>query len=189
MTRRLSTQCWRLTSMSSKSLVIINFIPFFKVAFHHRVRWALLQEEKQLLSDLEKKAGLSTTTYREILFQSALHCCMFSDEAKDVRLGEIYEQLSQIGAASAESKARRILFGLGFDRYSVCTDLFGHIFFTWHSNVYCTTEKCRSVLLSTSLEAGECVYLWLGLYSSSRHCWLWFFLLIIGARCKRDFDM
>ena len=38
-----------------------------------------------------------------------------ADEAKDVRLGEIHEQLALIGAASAESKARRILFGLGFD--------------------------------------------------------------------------
>lgn len=33
----------------------------------------------------------------------------------NVRLGEVYEQLSQIGAASSESRARRILFGLGFD--------------------------------------------------------------------------
>ena len=58
-----------------------------------RVRWELVQEEKQLLKDLELKA----------------------DDAKDTRLGEVYEQLSQIGAASAEAKARRILFGLGFD--------------------------------------------------------------------------
>ena len=36
------------------------------------------------------------------------------DEKKDMRLGEVYEQLAQIGAAAAESKARRILFGLGF---------------------------------------------------------------------------
>lgn len=53
----------------------------------------MLEEEKKLLKELEKKA----------------------DDAKDTRLGEIHEQLSQIGAASAESKARRILFGLGFD--------------------------------------------------------------------------
>jgi len=58
-----------------------------------KIRWALLEEEKKLLKELEKKA----------------------DDAKDTRLGEIHEQLSQIGAASAESKARRILFGLGFD--------------------------------------------------------------------------
>lgn len=51
-----------------------------------------MQEEKQLLADLA--AG--------------------PDEKKDVRLGEVYDQLSQIGAAAAESKARRILFGLGF---------------------------------------------------------------------------
>jgi ATP-binding cassette subfamily F protein 1 len=54
----------------------------------------LIQEEKQLLSDLEKYGP---------------------NEAKDVRLGEVYELLDQIGAASSESRARRILFGLGFD--------------------------------------------------------------------------
>ena len=53
----------------------------------------IIQEEKQLLADLE--AG--------------------PNEAKDIRLGEVYEELSQIGAASAEAKARRILYGLGFD--------------------------------------------------------------------------
>lgn len=37
-------------------------------------------------------------------------------DALDTRLGEIHEQLDIIGAASAESKARRILFGLGFDK-------------------------------------------------------------------------
>ena len=56
-------------------------------------RWSLVQEEKQLLEDLKKGPN----------------------EKKDVRLGEVYEQLAQIGAAAAESKARRILFGLGFD--------------------------------------------------------------------------
>ena len=59
-----------------------------------RVRWELLEEEKQLLKDLEKGPS----------------------EAKDARLGEVHEQLSQIGAASAEPRARRILFGLGFDK-------------------------------------------------------------------------
>ncbi len=33
----------------------------------------------------------------------------------DERLGEIYEQMNSINAAAAEPKARRILFGLGFD--------------------------------------------------------------------------
>lgn len=58
-----------------------------------KVRWELVLEEKALLAALEKKA----------------------DEAKDQRLGEVYEQLANIGAAAAESRARRILFGLGFD--------------------------------------------------------------------------
>jgi ATP-binding cassette subfamily F protein 1 len=56
-------------------------------------RWALVTEEKQLLKDL----------------------AMGPDEAKDIRLGEIYEQLNQIGGSAAESRARRILYGLGFD--------------------------------------------------------------------------
>lgn len=56
-------------------------------------RWDLVQEEKQLLEDLKKGPS----------------------EKLDVRLGEVYEALAACGAASAESKARRILFGLGFD--------------------------------------------------------------------------
>lgn len=58
-----------------------------------KIRWALVEEEKEILKSLDKKA----------------------DDAKDSRLGEIHEQLAQIGASSAEAKARRILFGLGFD--------------------------------------------------------------------------
>ena len=37
------------------------------------------------------------------------------NEVKDQRLGEIYEQLRLINASSKESKARKILFGLGFN--------------------------------------------------------------------------
>ncbi len=62
-------------------------------SYHHRVRWELVKEEKQLQAELEKKA----------------------DDAKDTRLGEIHAELELIGAGSAESRARRILFGLGFD--------------------------------------------------------------------------
>jgi len=60
-----------------------------------KVRWALVQEEKEIMAELEKSGA---------------------NEKLDTRLGEVYEQLSIIGAASAESKARRILFGLGFDQ-------------------------------------------------------------------------
>lgn len=56
-------------------------------------RWELVQEEKSILEALDKKA----------------------DEAKDVRLGEIHARLESINAAAAEGRARRILFGLGFD--------------------------------------------------------------------------
>jgi ATP-binding cassette subfamily F protein 1 len=58
-----------------------------------KVRWALVEEEKTILKTLEKGPN----------------------EALDVRLGEVYEQLANIGASSAEARARRILFGLGFD--------------------------------------------------------------------------
>ena len=56
-------------------------------------RWELVQEEKKILEELKKGPS----------------------EKLDVRLGEVYEALEACGAASAESKARRILFGLGFD--------------------------------------------------------------------------
>jgi ATP-binding cassette subfamily F protein 1 len=56
-------------------------------------RWNLLLEEKQLLLDLE--AG--------------------PNEEKDVRLGEVHMQLDLINASASEARARRILFGLGFD--------------------------------------------------------------------------
>ncbi|KAK1934666.1 ATP-binding cassette sub-family F member 1 [Phytophthora citrophthora] len=56
-------------------------------------RWALLEEEKHLLSELETK----------------------QDSALDDRLNEVYEQLSTMNASAAEARARRILFGLGFD--------------------------------------------------------------------------
>jgi ATP-binding cassette subfamily F protein 1 len=57
------------------------------------VRWELIQEEKRIMKALESKV----------------------DDALDTRLGEVHAELAIIGAASAESRARRILFGLGFD--------------------------------------------------------------------------
>jgi len=57
-----------------------------------KVRWELVQEEKNILKELNVR----------------------SSDKLDRRLGEIHEQLAVIGASSAESKARRILFGLGF---------------------------------------------------------------------------
>ncbi|CAI5747263.1 unnamed protein product [Peronospora destructor] len=56
-------------------------------------RWALLEEEKHLLAELETK----------------------QDSALDDRLNEVYNQLSHMNASAAEARARRILFGLGFD--------------------------------------------------------------------------
>eukprot|EP01035_Chromulina_nebulosa_P018145 gene18145-23799_t len=57
-------------------------------------RWLLLQEEKEILAEIEKVGA---------------------NEVLDTRLGDVYEALSLINASAAESKARRILFGLGFD--------------------------------------------------------------------------
>ena len=54
-------------------------------------RWDLLEEEKDLMVKMEKGDDVTA------------------------RLGEIYEQLEAIGSDTAESKARRILYGLGFD--------------------------------------------------------------------------
>ncbi|RMX67833.1 hypothetical protein DD238_000495 [Peronospora effusa] len=56
-------------------------------------RWALLEEEKHLLAELETK----------------------QDSVLDDRLNEVYDQLSHMNASAAEARARRILFGLGFD--------------------------------------------------------------------------
>ena len=52
-----------------------------------------MEEEKSLLKELETK----------------------QDDKKDDRLNQVYEQLASINAASAEARARQILFGLGFD--------------------------------------------------------------------------
>lgn len=56
-------------------------------------RWNLIEEEKSILAEMEKK----------------------TDEEKDVRLGQIHARLDEIGSSAAEGRARRILFGLGFD--------------------------------------------------------------------------
>uniref|UniRef100_A0A7S4ID19 ABC transporter domain-containing protein n=1 Tax=Odontella aurita TaxID=265563 RepID=A0A7S4ID19_9STRA len=56
-------------------------------------RWDLLEEEKVLTKAVDKGD---------------------EDPRKVNRLREIYEELEAIGAASAEAKARRILYGLGF---------------------------------------------------------------------------
>jgi len=58
------------------------------------VRWNLLEEERKLSAALD--AG-------------------DENENSITRLQEIYEQLSAIGSDTAESKARKILYGLGFD--------------------------------------------------------------------------
>lgn len=57
------------------------------------MRWELIQEEKKIMAALALK----------------------EDDKLDSRLGEVHAELAVIGAASAESRARRILFGLGFD--------------------------------------------------------------------------
>ena len=61
--------------------------------------------------DKKKKIAAKNTAFNKKVDISSLDTC----EKLDERLGEIYEQLSVINAAAAEPKARRILFGLGFD--------------------------------------------------------------------------
>lgn len=61
-----------------------------------------MQEEKEILAHLEKTSNDKTQDKE--------------NEKKDQRLGEIYEQLQIMNASSSESKARRILFGLGFNK-------------------------------------------------------------------------
>lgn len=58
------------------------------------VRWGLLEEEKTLTEAIDKGD---------------------EDPAIFSRLQEVLDELNTIGASSAEAKARRILFGLGFD--------------------------------------------------------------------------
>lgn len=57
-------------------------------------RWALLEEEKELTKAVDAGAEDSETIDR---------------------LQQVFDELTQMGAASSEAKARRILFGLGFD--------------------------------------------------------------------------
>ena len=59
-----------------------------------KVRWSLLEEEKALSAAID--AGEE-------------------DPKKFSRLQDVLDELNTIGASSAEAKARRILFGLGFD--------------------------------------------------------------------------
>ncbi|KAL3763235.1 hypothetical protein ACHAW5_005502 [Stephanodiscus triporus] len=59
-----------------------------------KVRWNLLEEEKALTAAID--AGEE-------------------DPKKFTRLQDVLDELNTIGASSAEAKARRILFGLGFD--------------------------------------------------------------------------
>jgi ATP-binding cassette subfamily F protein 1 len=56
-------------------------------------RWELIKEEREIMAALEKGPN----------------------DDLDERLGEVHELLENINAAAAEPKARRILFGLGFD--------------------------------------------------------------------------
>ena len=59
-----------------------------------KVRWNLLEEEKMLTEAIDKGD---------------------EDPKKFSRLQEVLDELNTIGASAAEAKARRILFGLGFD--------------------------------------------------------------------------
>lgn len=75
-----------------------------------KVRWDLIVEERKLLFLINKnneKIEANDPNKEKLIKEN---------EAHDTRIGEIYEQLAIIGSSAAESKARRILFGLGFDK-------------------------------------------------------------------------
>ena len=103
-----------------------------------------MQEEKQLLLDLEKNAN-DKGKEKE-------------NEVKDQRLGEIYEQLQLINASSKESKARKILFGLGFNaemqirptKYFSGNLIFSFLIVWLRTVLYCTILYC-TVLYCTIL--------------------------------------
>ena len=59
-----------------------------------KVRWSLMEEERDLTQAVDNGD---------------------EDPKKLARLQEVYEELSSMGADSSEAKARRILYGLGFD--------------------------------------------------------------------------
>ena len=63
-----------------------------------RVRWDLMEEEKQIMNDIQGHQDKGTK----------------HPEKLDDRLVVIHEELSLMDADGAEPKARRILFGLGF---------------------------------------------------------------------------
>jgi ATP-binding cassette subfamily F protein 1 len=59
-----------------------------------KLRWELLAEERELTKAVD--AG--------------------NEDSETIdRLQQVFDELTQMGAASSEAKARRILFGLGFD--------------------------------------------------------------------------
>ena len=68
-------------------------------------RWALVEEERDLLDELaELEEGDGKVANKALI------------EQKNDRLGAVHEEMGSIDAEGAEPKARRILFGLGFDR-------------------------------------------------------------------------
>lgn len=88
-------------------------------------RWALVEEEKAIMEALKayertgkKKTDSAANSAKKktAAFNKAVDISSLDTQDKlDERLGEIYEQMAAINAAAAEPKARRILFGLGFD--------------------------------------------------------------------------
>ena len=109
-----------------QEVVADDTLAFDAVLKADKERWELVQEEKAILAAMSlfdksiapastvKKSSKSPS--KKSAFNKAVDISSLDTPDKlDERLGEIYEQLSVINASSAESKARRILFGLGFD--------------------------------------------------------------------------
>jgi len=84
----------RIDALYVEQEVVADETPAFEsVLKADKPRWALIQEERALLRDLADQP----------------------DDEKDARLAQVYTDLAAMDAEGAEPKARRILFGLGFD--------------------------------------------------------------------------
>lgn len=122
-----------------------------------KVRWNLLEEEKTLTAAIDNGQ---------------------EDPKKIDRLQEVFDELNAIGASSAEAKARRILFGLGFD-VEMQTKVRDHyrLWIKFLCNDILTKQPYLMIrnnsLRKCSLVDGGCVFRSHVHYSLNPHCSCW----------------
>jgi ABC-type glutathione transport system ATPase component len=97
----------RIDALYVEQEVVADHTPAFEaVLMADKVRWALVEEERDLLDELvELEEKLDGKVVNKVAI-----------EQKNDRLAAVHEEMGNIDAEGAEPKARRILFGLGFDR-------------------------------------------------------------------------